>query len=353
MKGNNKSHKLRIFLCHSSGDKERVYEIYKKLRNDKFEPWLDDKDLLGGQNWEQEIQKAVRNSDVILACLSCGSIIKSSYVQEEIKLALEVGNRQPKGTNFLIPLKLEDCELPEQLKHCNAVKYYEKRGYADLKKALLFRAVTLEQNRLASSAVQWISSGALLIFLFVAIYLLPTPPNNSAAIPPKSNIEIPQDGIAIHNKNDDPIRNLKVYLITYKINKMRFDLTYSQRPHPMDRQDFEPGEYTMTQTRKLVSDAKLVPLESTSNSGEIIFYALVMTFSCNQNNYIELKPFYVATNPNGESVLYPLSNYNGRELTDAQRNDTVKNIKKEVNTDFNEKSLFFKNEYEWILTDDD
>ncbi len=46
----------RVFLCHSSGDKPRVRALYEQLRRDGFNPWLDEKDLLGGQKWEDEYE---------------------------------------------------------------------------------------------------------------------------------------------------------------------------------------------------------------------------------------------------------------------------------------------------------
>jgi len=40
---------LHIFLCHSSGDKPEVRNLYQRLSNDGFDPWLDEEDLLPGQ----------------------------------------------------------------------------------------------------------------------------------------------------------------------------------------------------------------------------------------------------------------------------------------------------------------
>lgn len=45
---------------------------------------------LPGQEWQQEIPKALRASDVVLVCLSKGAINKTGYVQKEIKYALDV-----------------------------------------------------------------------------------------------------------------------------------------------------------------------------------------------------------------------------------------------------------------------
>src|SRR5437660_12535254 len=95
---------LRVFLCHSSGDKPSVRQLYQRLKACNVDPWLDEEDLLPGQDWEYEIRKAVRATDVVIICLSNGSIGKTGFLQREIKFALDVANEQPQGTIFLIPL---------------------------------------------------------------------------------------------------------------------------------------------------------------------------------------------------------------------------------------------------------
>jgi hypothetical protein len=106
----------RVFLCHSSGDKAQVRDLYRRLRNDGFHPWLDEEDLLPGQDWSHEISKAVRASIIVLVCLSKTSITKAGYVQREIRYALDVADEQPDGTIFLIPVRLEECDVPERLR---------------------------------------------------------------------------------------------------------------------------------------------------------------------------------------------------------------------------------------------
>ena len=73
--------RLRVFLCHSSGDKPAVRDLYRKLRDDGFDPWLDKEKLLPGQNWRLEIPKAIRTSDVVIVCLSRSSVTKEGYLQ--------------------------------------------------------------------------------------------------------------------------------------------------------------------------------------------------------------------------------------------------------------------------------
>jgi formylglycine-generating enzyme required for sulfatase activity len=137
------SRSLRIFLCHSSTDKPAVRELYQHLRADGFAPWLDEEDLLPGQDWQREIPKAVRNSDVVIVCLSRGSINKAGYVQKEIKFALDVADEQPEDTIFLIPLTLEECDVPERLNRWQWVNLFSPNGYARLIRALQIRAASL------------------------------------------------------------------------------------------------------------------------------------------------------------------------------------------------------------------
>mgnify|MGYP002641070282 CR=1 FL=1 len=134
---------LRVFLCHANEDKGRVRELYYRLLNDGFSPWFDVESLIPGQNWEMEIPKAVRDTDIVLVCLSNKSVTKAGYVQKEMKFALDEADQKPEGTIFLIPLKLEECIIPERLRHLHWLNYFESDGYGKLLRALQARAEEL------------------------------------------------------------------------------------------------------------------------------------------------------------------------------------------------------------------
>lgn len=139
-------HRLRIFLCHSSGDKQIVRDLYKRLRADGFDPWLDEENLLPGQDWHHKISEAVGAADIVLVCLSRGSINKKGYVQKEIKYALDVADEQPENTIYLIPLKLEECDIPQRLRRWHWVNLFEETGYERLLNALRHRAESISVN---------------------------------------------------------------------------------------------------------------------------------------------------------------------------------------------------------------
>jgi formylglycine-generating enzyme required for sulfatase activity len=134
---------LRVFLCHASGDKPAVRELHQRLCAQGIDAWLDEEKLLPGQDWQLEIPKAVRVSDVVIVCLSKKSINKAGFVQKEIKIALDVADEQPEGAIFLIPARLEECQVPDRLSRWQWVSLFEVKGYDRLMRALQSRADAL------------------------------------------------------------------------------------------------------------------------------------------------------------------------------------------------------------------
>ena len=134
---------LRVFLCHASDDKARVRELYQKLKRDGFSPWLDEENLIAGQDWRLTIIRAVRTVDVVLVCISKRSTTKSGYVQKEIRIVLDVADEQPEGTIFVVPVRLEACDVPDRLSQWHWVDEFASDGYARICRALIERAADL------------------------------------------------------------------------------------------------------------------------------------------------------------------------------------------------------------------
>lgn len=137
---------LRVFLCHASQDKPTVRKLYAYLKQHGIQPWLDQVNLLPGQNWEVEIPKAIDTADVILVCLSKNSINKEGYVQKEITFALDKALEKPEGIIFLIPVKLEECDVPKRLSLYQWVSYFNSDGRRRLVLSLYVRAEGLGEE---------------------------------------------------------------------------------------------------------------------------------------------------------------------------------------------------------------
>jgi hypothetical protein len=140
----------RIFLCHSAADKQAVRGLHARLIADGFHPWLDEEDLIPGQDWDREITQAVRSSEIVIVCLSKSSIGKAGYVQREIKQALDVADEQPEGRIFIIPVRLEECDVPQRLARWQWVNLFDANGYSRLLRALQTRGLSPRHTQSAA-----------------------------------------------------------------------------------------------------------------------------------------------------------------------------------------------------------
>jgi formylglycine-generating enzyme required for sulfatase activity len=147
--------RLKVFLCHASQDKPAVRELYKRLAAEKWiDPWLDEENLLPGQDFDLEIYKTARDSDSIIICLSKVSVAKEGYVNKEIRRALDVADEKPEGAIYIIPLRLDDCSPSfERLKKLHWADYFTPNAHEKLIKSLRMRADALKIETFGSEAV--------------------------------------------------------------------------------------------------------------------------------------------------------------------------------------------------------
>ncbi len=137
---NASDNKLKVFLSHVDEDKPRVRDVCDRLAAGGFEPWLAERELLPGQSWRREIIRAVRDSDAVIVFLSRDSVRKAGFGQKVLKLALDVLDEQPEGAIFLIPVRLEPCEVPDRLSDLRHVDLFDTGGDERLESALRARA---------------------------------------------------------------------------------------------------------------------------------------------------------------------------------------------------------------------
>jgi hypothetical protein len=128
--------KANIFMIHAHSDRETVHDLYQRLVNDGLNAWLDAERLQPGQDWQNEIRNALLKCDVVLVCLSSGFDKQQGYRHEELKLALEKANFLPDDEVFIIPVRLEKCDMPESLRHLHRVDLFKAGGYKKLVGAL-------------------------------------------------------------------------------------------------------------------------------------------------------------------------------------------------------------------------
>ncbi|TEU14702.1 MAG: TIR domain-containing protein, partial [Anaerolineales bacterium] len=126
----------QIFLSYAREDEKKVESLYQKLSNAGFKPWMDKKDIRPGERWEFSIRRAIRDSDFFVACLSANSVAKRGWIQREIKRALDLWQEKLEDDIYLIPVRLEDCEMPESLHDIQWVDLFKEDGWTQLVKAI-------------------------------------------------------------------------------------------------------------------------------------------------------------------------------------------------------------------------
>ncbi len=110
-----RSGRARVFLAYAEEDRAEVKKLYHVLREAGFEPWMDQENLLPGQNWPRAIDHAIELSDFFLGCFSRRSRIKRGHFQCELRYALDLAARVPLEDIFLVPVRLNDCEIPRHI----------------------------------------------------------------------------------------------------------------------------------------------------------------------------------------------------------------------------------------------
>lgn len=130
------SRQLQVFLLHARQDEKLVRRVYQRLIREGADVWLDQEKLLPGQDWAYEICKAIHSTDIVIACVSRQFNRQGGYRHEELRIALEKAASLPKGSTFLIPVRLETCELPEALRRWQRVDLFAPDGYKKLIRVL-------------------------------------------------------------------------------------------------------------------------------------------------------------------------------------------------------------------------
>jgi hypothetical protein len=102
----------KVFLCHASEDGLRVKKLHDHLHLLRIDAWLDKTELVLGDVWREEILRAIEQTDFFAVCLSRTAVAKTGFVQNEIRLAIQEYQRRPLGSAYLLPIKLEECEIP-------------------------------------------------------------------------------------------------------------------------------------------------------------------------------------------------------------------------------------------------
>lgn len=114
----------RVFIAYVDEEFESANRLFDGLARAGMSPWLDKRRLLPGQNWPRAIERAIGISDFFIPCFSRRACTKRGQFQAELRYALECASRIPLEEIFIIPVRLDECEVPQEIR--------ERLHYVDL-----------------------------------------------------------------------------------------------------------------------------------------------------------------------------------------------------------------------------
>ena len=104
-----------VFLCYAREDSARIDELAGVLRAAGIRVWRDTAELSPGQDWRVQIRRAIDDSALVfLACFSVqGQSRPVRYQNVELALAADQARLHPVDASWLIPVRFDDCEIPD------------------------------------------------------------------------------------------------------------------------------------------------------------------------------------------------------------------------------------------------
>ncbi|MCP4349453.1 MAG: toll/interleukin-1 receptor domain-containing protein [Desulfobacterales bacterium] len=132
------SEKKKVFISYAREDIETARKLCDDLSDAGTAPWLNYNELIPGQNWKTEITKAIKGCRHFIALLSTNSVEKRGFVQTELKKALEVLSEIPGKDIFIIPARIDDCGIPDELAdlHCADLFPSYEMGFETILKSI-------------------------------------------------------------------------------------------------------------------------------------------------------------------------------------------------------------------------
>jgi formylglycine-generating enzyme required for sulfatase activity len=145
------NHRLKVFIYHVQSDRNIAQALCELLLINGVDAILpeDEPDILA---WEQgdeklqgadEIKKVIWKADTVLFCISDEFNKLASMPGAEWRSVLDAAREKRLGAMQILPVCLEECEVPSLLGRWQSINLYEENGYENLMNALKVRADSL------------------------------------------------------------------------------------------------------------------------------------------------------------------------------------------------------------------
>ncbi len=125
----------RIFLGYIEENRHEVEQIYRRLKDEGLDPWMDRFEVMPGMAIGPSLERAVREAGMFLAFFSKKAEDRQGWWKRLLEQSLN-SKESSNSTIPIIPVLLEPCAIPNELKDIQAARLYEPGGFENLLSAL-------------------------------------------------------------------------------------------------------------------------------------------------------------------------------------------------------------------------
>jgi predicted nucleotide-binding protein len=125
----------RVFIIYAKEDLQAAKKIAELLKERGFEPWLDVEQIEAGQIWGNAISDALDESVMAIVLLS-KNFPRSTIATRELKQAISKMQSGDRNSSPIIPIKLDEVDIPSDLSHIQYVDLRDENASDFLVKSL-------------------------------------------------------------------------------------------------------------------------------------------------------------------------------------------------------------------------
>src|SRR5580700_6516345 len=116
---------MKIFLAYASKDKTTAELVAFSLRSRGHKVFLDRDDLPAGASYDQQIERAVKDSDIFVFLVSSDSVAEGRYTLTELRFARQ---KWPTPNGRVLPVMVRKTPLDQVPPYLKAVLILEPEG---------------------------------------------------------------------------------------------------------------------------------------------------------------------------------------------------------------------------------
>lgn len=106
---------MYAFVSYVRDNQPEVDRLCAALKDSGVEVWLDRERLVPGERWRTAIRRAIEEGFYFIACFSTAYHSRdSTYMNEELVLAIDILRKRSVDKVWFIPVLLSDCPVPDK-----------------------------------------------------------------------------------------------------------------------------------------------------------------------------------------------------------------------------------------------